>query len=109
MTACSSRRMTIVLPQVNHGNKPFGNLYVSDSTGAKFSRSLVGSVRSVPAGGGASKAEFDKVQGLDGIYISNVALDAERDLADWAHGHRSDLADEVGIPRTRDASRRTGA
>jgi len=54
---------------VNHygDESRYGNIYISDSTGIRFSLSLLHNVRN-PKG----TADFDKVYGLEGIYIANI-------------------------------------
>lgn len=46
---------------------PYGNLYVSDSTGVRFQLSLKYCIRHAARG-----ADFHKVQGLEGIYLASV-------------------------------------
>ena len=55
----------VVIMQVNHGNKGYGNVYVSGADGVKFTRSLSANVRA-----GSGECEFDKVSGLDGVQFS---------------------------------------
>merc|ERR1719359_1116748 len=58
-----------VILHVNHGSKePYGvgNVYISDKDGVRFTLSLPNNVRST-----SGDCEFDKVLGLDGIYIAN--------------------------------------
>ena len=53
---------------VNHfkPSSPVGVIYISDSTGTRYSRSLEYAVRL------DKNAEFHRVLGLEGIYLSNV-------------------------------------
>ena len=44
-----------------------GKIYSSDSTGTKFAVSLVDNVR-----GSDGQCDFDKVSGVEGIYIANI-------------------------------------
>jgi len=58
-----------VILHVNHGSKePFGvgNVYISDSSGTRFTLSLPNNVRST-----GGDCEFDKVLSLEGVYIAN--------------------------------------
>ncbi len=59
-----------VFLNINHlkGSSPLGTIYESDSTGTRFAKSLINNVRD-PSDG---QCDFEKVQGLDGIFISNV-------------------------------------
>lgn len=54
---------------INHmGQKAkYGNIYISDGTGRRFSLSLLRAAQ-----GADSTCEFDKIYGLEGIYIANV-------------------------------------
>jgi hypothetical protein len=54
---------------VNHygDDSRFGNIYISDATGHRFSLSLLHNVRN-PKG----HCDFDKVYGLEGIYLANI-------------------------------------
>ena len=58
-----------VFLHINHeGEKgKFGNIYVSDSTGIRFSLSLQGNVRNLDG-----QCDFERVQALDGIYLANI-------------------------------------
>lgn len=53
---------------VNHfkPSSPMGVIYISDSTGTRYTRSLEYSVRM------ENNAEFYRVLGLEGIYLANV-------------------------------------
>ncbi len=53
---------------VNHlkPSSPLGVIYISDSTGTRYSRSLENVARL------ENSAEFYRVQGLEGIYLANV-------------------------------------
>lgn len=54
---------------VNHyGSKSnYGTIYISDGTGRRFSISLMHNAR-----GSSGYCDFDKVKGLEGIYIANI-------------------------------------
>ena len=54
---------------VNHyGDKSkYGNIYISDSTGTRFSLSLLNNVRSTEG-----NCDFEKLEGLDGVYLANI-------------------------------------
>ena len=58
-----------VFLHINHeGEKSkFGNIYISDSTGSRYSVSLRGNVRSMDG-----QCDFEKVAGLEGIYLANI-------------------------------------
>ncbi|EZG56353.1 putative sortilin [Gregarina niphandrodes] len=64
-----------VLIHVNHGSTSpgilEGNVYVSDSTGTKFSLSLPNNIRAA-----TGECEFDKVVGVEGVYIANTRSDS---------------------------------
>ena len=54
---------------INHeGSKStYGNIYISDSTGTRYSLSLGANVRDYDG-----QCDFEKVQGVEGIYLSNI-------------------------------------
>lgn len=58
-----------VFLHVNHGDSDskFGTMYISDSTGVRYTPSLKTHVKS-----GSADADFVKVEGLNGIYLANV-------------------------------------
>jgi hypothetical protein len=58
-----------IMIQVNHFNKrsDYGTVYVSDSSGMKYSVSLLYNVRAR-----SGYCDFQKVKGLEGIFIANV-------------------------------------
>jgi hypothetical protein len=58
-----------VFLQINHegDRSKFGNVYVSDSTGNRFTLSITNNVRNIDG-----QADFERVQGLEGIYLANV-------------------------------------
>ena len=58
-----------VFLHINHyGSKSkHGNIYISDSSGTRFSLSLLHSVRNLDG-----QCDFEKVNGLDGVYLANV-------------------------------------
>ena len=55
--------------QINHlGPKAkYGNIYISDSTGTRYSISLKNNVRDIEG-----ECDFEKIAGLTGIYIANI-------------------------------------
>lgn len=57
-----------VFIQINHQDEDakFGNIYISDSTGARYSFSLENNVRDLEG-----QCDFVKVEALEGIYIAN--------------------------------------
>lgn len=59
---------------VNHlkPSSPMGVIYISDSTGTRYSRSLENAVRLEQGG-----SEFYRVLGLEGIYLANVYSDEQ--------------------------------
>ena len=56
---------------VNHlkSSSVMGTIYISDSTGTRYTKSLENAVR-IDSG-----AEFHRVLGLEGIYLANVYSD----------------------------------
>jgi len=58
-----------VFINVNHldEDSPFGNIYISDSTGTRYSLSTQGNVRSLDG-----QCDFVKIADLEGIYVANV-------------------------------------
>ena len=58
-----------VFLHINHeGSKStYGTIYISDSTGTRYSLSLNANVRNYDG-----QCDFEKVQGIEGIYLSNV-------------------------------------
>lgn len=58
-----------VFLHINHeGEKSkSGNIYISDSTGMRYSMSLRGNVRNLDG-----QCDFEKVAGLEGIYLANI-------------------------------------
>ena len=66
-TLLDTSESTVFL-QVNHygPNSKYGNIYVSDFSGRRFSVSLLHNVRDA-----TGYCDFDKVYGLEGIYIAN--------------------------------------
>ena len=58
-----------VFLHINHEGEQSktGNIYISDSTGTRFSISLRNNVRGLDG-----QCDFEKVQGLEGIYLANV-------------------------------------
>jgi len=58
-----------IILHVNHGEdgkSNTGNVYISDSSGLRYSLSLPGNVRT-----STGECEFDKAQSLEGVYIAN--------------------------------------
>jgi len=70
-----------VFLHVNHyGSKAkFGNIYISDSLGRRYSTSLNNVVR-----GDRGQCDFEKVQSLEGIYITNIYDQKKVDLTKGA-------------------------
>jgi len=68
----------------SNGKAPFGNIYVSDSTGVRYSLALKNNIRDF-----SGQCDFERVQGIEGIYLSNVYdADAvqrfkEAEVNDW--------------------------
>jgi hypothetical protein len=58
-----------VFLHINHeGQKSiYGTIYISDSSGAKYSMALPGNVRNYDG-----QCDFEKVQGVEGVYLANV-------------------------------------
>lgn len=58
-----------VFLHINHfgDNSSYGHVYISDATGVRYSMSLPYNVRSTE-----NQCDFEKVLGLDGIFIANV-------------------------------------
>lgn len=63
-----------VFLHVNHGDfsTPYGSIYLSDADGWRYSLSLKGNRRDV-----RGRCDFEKVQGLEGIYIANYVENPE--------------------------------
>jgi len=79
-----------VILHVNHGSKePFGvgNIYISDKDGYRFTLSLPNNVRST-----SGDCEFDRVLGLDGVYLANF-----KDIP-----RNGDNSDKVGTSKAAD-------
>ena len=59
---------------MNHGeyNTPYGNIYLSDADGWRYSLSLRNNRRDV-----RGRCDFEKVKGLDGIFIANYIENPE--------------------------------
>ena len=58
-----------VFLHINHEGErsKFGNIYISDSTGVRYSTSLHNNVRDL-----SGQCDFQKIAGVEGIYLSNV-------------------------------------
>lgn len=50
-----------------------GTLYISDSTGLRFSRSLLGQLRT-----NKGAADFQRIEGVFGVFIANVYEESRR-------------------------------
>ena len=63
-----------VFLHVNHGdyNTGYGNIYLSDAEGLRFSLSLRNNKRDAQG-----RCDFEKVQGIEGIYITNEQINTE--------------------------------
>lgn len=61
-----------VFLHVNHfgPNSKYGNIYISDETGSKYTFSLSNNVRNMDG-----QCDFEKVEAIDGVFISNVYTD----------------------------------
>eukprot|EP00301_Raphidiophrys_heterophryoidea_P025845 c8766_g1_i1.p1 GENE.c8766_g1_i1~~c8766_g1_i1.p1 ORF type:complete len:832 (-),score=166.43 c8766_g1_i1:209-2704(-) len=68
-----------VFLHVNHGDfsTPFGNIYLSDADGWRYSLSLKNNRRDM-----RGRCDFEKFQGLEGIYIANYVENPEY-LDNW--------------------------
>eukprot|EP00300_Choanocystis_sp_HF-7_P006258 c14588_g1_i1.p1 GENE.c14588_g1_i1~~c14588_g1_i1.p1 ORF type:complete len:847 (+),score=204.30 c14588_g1_i1:51-2543(+) len=69
-----------VFLHVNHGeyNTPYGTIYLSDADGWRYSLSLKNNRRDT-----RGRCDFEKVKGLDGIYIANYVENPEF-VDNWA-------------------------
>ena len=61
-----------VLLHINHhaGDNThygYGNIYVSDSTGIRYTNSLQGNIKSIHG-----QCDFEKVHGVEGVYLANI-------------------------------------
>ena len=58
-----------VFLHINHDGEAskFGNIYVSDSSGLRYSKSLHSNVRNLDG-----QCDFEKVAGLEGVYLANI-------------------------------------
>ena len=63
-----------VFLHVNHGdyNTGYGNIYLSDSEGLRFALSLRNNKRDAQG-----RCDFEKVQGIEGIYITNEQINVD--------------------------------
>ena len=66
-----------VFLHVNHGDyhTGYGNIYLSDAEGLRFALSLRHNKRDAQG-----RCDFEKLQGIEGIYITNEQINAEADL-----------------------------
>ena len=64
-----------------------GNVYISDYTGRQFSESLTNVVR------GTEFVDFEKVNSLDGVFISNKYL-YKKPSNQFGKGTRSQITEE---------------
>jgi hypothetical protein len=66
-----------VFLHVNHGdyNTGYGNIYLSDAEGLKFALSLRNNKRDAQG-----RCDFEKVQGIEGIYITNEQINSEASM-----------------------------
>ena len=64
-----------VFLHVNHGdyNTGYGNIYLSDAEGLRFSLSLRNNKRDAQG-----RCDFEKVQGIEGIYITNEQINTDQ-------------------------------
>mmetsp|Transcript_125093 Transcript_125093/g.348087 ORF Transcript_125093/g.348087 Transcript_125093/m.348087 type:complete len:871 (+) Transcript_125093:72-2684(+) len=85
-----------VMLHVNHGSKePFnvGNVYVSDKDGVRYTLSLPNNVR-----GSSGNCEFDKVLGLEGVYMANfkdIPRAGDSDAKSLVNGKKAEAAKEA--------------
>jgi len=66
-----------VFLHVNHGdyNTGYGNIYLSDAEGLRFSLSLRNNKRDAQG-----RCDFEKVQGIEGIYITNEQMNTDSNV-----------------------------
>merc|ERR1719163_1637532 len=71
-----------VFLHVNHGDyhTGYGNIYLSDAEGLRFALSLRHNKRDAQG-----RCDFEKLQGIEGIYITNEQINAEADLDGGRH------------------------
>ena len=71
-----------VFLHVNHGDyhTGYGNIYLSDAEGLRFALSLRHNKRDAQG-----RCDFEKLQGIEGIYITNEQINAEADLEGGRH------------------------
>lgn len=55
-----------------HGTEPFGDVYLSDATGTRYSVSLFGNRRR------GNECDFHKLASLEGVYIANIVTVTSR-------------------------------
>eukprot|EP00397_Hematodinium_sp_SG-2012_P006934 GEMP01006971.1.p1 GENE.GEMP01006971.1~~GEMP01006971.1.p1 ORF type:complete len:841 (+),score=152.98 GEMP01006971.1:153-2675(+) len=83
-----------VILHVDHGHEGLisvGNVYISEKTGSRYTLSLPNNVR-----GQHGDCEFDKIQGLYGIYLANYVVDDD--------GSATQTLDEANNAEAGDAS-----
>ncbi|CAD7936774.1 unnamed protein product [Amoebophrya sp. A25] len=74
----------VVLLEVRHAARKYGNVYVSDETGTRYTRALWQ----------AEDNSVSKVMGIDGIYMANVRMQAGANIGAHAHGTLDDAAEQ---------------
>ena len=77
-------------------NSKFGTLYISDSTGMRFTKSLSNHVRAP-----SDESDFVKVDGLNGIYIANVYSEEAVKLARKEGWLARKSFDEIPVEKSR--------
>ena len=70
---------------INHlGEKAkFGNIYISDSTGTRFSLSMKNNVRDIEG-----QCDFERIPGLNGIFIANIYDEKKVEIAKGAENNQ---------------------
>lgn len=79
-------------------------MYMSDSTGTRFRKSQENNLRS-----GDGQCDFEKVNGVEGIYISNTYKGTKVDRLKEQLTSKIPLADEEGIPIEKSTSKKTSS
>ena len=76
---------------VNHGDfhTGYGNIYLSDAEGLRFSLSLRNNKRDAQG-----RCDFEKLQGIEGIYITNEQINADVESAKERPRLRTKIIDE---------------
>lgn len=85
------------------GVKNTGRIFVSDSTGYKYSQSLMNNVRS-----SFGEVEFDKVVSLEGVYLANVVATLSSDPGYDAAKQAATESTEIEASRGSEVDRKHG-